>query len=216
MEARVTKLESTVNSIAQTQQHILYMFNNYWHPQYPLNSNPAPSAECLPSCNDVPVCTNTYHEVPTANNGTYNNSTEHSNNVTDEVELVKPLPLNTKLNNVPLPSSTIDTQSLQPVQDVVEINEHFITKQNTPGTLAQLLAREAIFGVQVMGQCTPTGSKKLRALPQQELMGIKTLIFKYYPHMWRSPEKFEDIWHVCQVAIEQCCGRIRRATQKKQ
>ena len=176
MEARVTKLESTVNSIAQTQQH----------PQYPLNSNPAPSAECLPSCNDVLVCTNTYHEVPTANNGTYNNSTEltsaNSNNVTDEVELVKPLPLNTKLNNVPLPSSTIDTHSLQPVQDVVEINEHFITKQNTPGTLAQLLAREAIFGVQVMGQCTPTGSKKLRALPQQELMGIKTLIFKYYPH----------------------------------
>lgn len=123
---------------------------------------------------------------------------------------IKPLPLSNKLNNMPLPSSSINNMGLYPIEDVLEVYEHYITQKNNPSTVAQILAKEAVFGTHLMEQCTPTGTKVLRALPQQGLMKIKTALFKYYPTMWRSPERFEEVWKKCQIAIEQACGRLRR------
>ena len=43
--------------------------------------------------------------------------------------------------------------------------------------LAIILAREAVFGISIMAQCTPLGTKKKKALPQRELYQIKSAIF---------------------------------------
>ena len=43
--------------------------------------------------------------------------------------------------------------------------------------LAIILAREAVFGISIMAQCTPLGTKKKKALPQLELYQIKYAIF---------------------------------------
>ena len=42
-------------------------------------------------------------------------------------------------------------------------------KMEQPGTAAQMLARQAIFGEQTMRKCTPLGSRELKALPQSGL-----------------------------------------------
>ena len=83
---------------------------------------------------------------------------------------IKPLPVCNKLNNMPLPSSSINNMGLYPIEDVLEVYEHYITQKNNPTTVAQILAKEAVFGTHLMEQCTPTGTKVLRALPQQGLM----------------------------------------------
>ena len=171
------------------------------------NSQPLPPATELTT--NVPGPEFTTQSPPPATAG---NQATATTNLPDNV---MPEPVIVKLNNTPLASSLIQRENLRPVRDVLKANEHLVTKLNSPGTLAQLLAREAIFGSEVMGQCTPTGSKRLHALPQKELMDLKIIMFQYYPQWWMSPEMFKDTWHTCQVAIEQCCGRLRRAMQKK-
>ena len=117
---------------------------------------------------------------------------------------------------MPLPSSEIPSDSLYKIEDVLAVYDHLLTnKPSAPGTLAQTLARMAVFGERIMGHCTPTGTRSLRALPQKELMQIKVIIFQYYPNLWRSPEGFETIWCTCQTAMEQCCGRLRREAKKE-
>ena len=49
------------------------------------------------------------------------------------------------------------------------------------GTLAQVIAREAVFSTDMMAVCTPLGTKKLKALPQDELMRIKQAMFQAHP-----------------------------------
>ena len=84
------------------------------------------------------------------------------------------------------------------------------------GLLAITMAREAMFGPTVMGQCTPIGTKAKKALPQKELYEIKLAIFRLYPSCWLEPEKFEEIWKVCHTAIQQACGRQSRELRKSQ
>ena len=54
-----------------------------------------------------------------------------------------------------------------------------ITKAGT--TLAQVLAREAIFGEDVMKKCTPFGNSHLNALPTAEMKQLKMVMFKQFP-----------------------------------
>ena len=79
-----------------------------------------------------------------------------------------------------------------------------------PGTAAQNIVRYAVFGEDLMKKCTPQGSRKLKALPQEGLWRIKVAIFKQYPQYWRDPTLFEETWKKCHTAIEQACGRLRR------
>ena len=83
---------------------------------------------------------------------------------------------------------------------------HYIDKDK-PGTFAQALARDAVFGPDVMWLCTPNGSKNLRALHQNGLFAIKRATFHLYPQCWSN---FEAVWNRCQRAIEQACGRLKR------
>ena len=63
-----------------------------------------------------------------------------------------------------------------------------------PGTVAQQVARSAVFGDEIMKICTPLGSKECKALPQSGLWSIKCAIFKEYPQYWHCPEGFEESW----------------------
>ena len=55
----------------------------------------------------------------------------------------------------------------------------------------------AVFGPQVMAQCTPLGTKSKMALPQKELLRIKEAIFELYPQYWLEPERFDAVWKRC-------------------
>ena len=68
------------------------------------------------------------------------------------------------------------------------------------GLLALTLAREAVFGPEIMAQCTPLGTRMKKALPQKELYQIKAEIFQCY-HL--EPQRFEDIWKRCHIVIQQ-------------
>ena len=99
---------------------------------------------------------------------------------------------------------------LKDINTVLKENEDVL--KATPGTVAQLLARECMFGPYVMAQCTPVGTKSSMALPQRELMSIKEAMYQQHPCC--DPDKFDDVWQTCHTAIEQACGRARRAVLK--
>ena len=64
----------------------------------------------------------------------------------------------------PLPSSAIKKERLLSVE-VVLIKNSKLKGEGKALSLAQRLAREAIFGDDVMIRCTPFGSSTLNALP---------------------------------------------------
>ena len=53
------------------------------------------------------------------------------------------------------------------------------------------LAKEAIFGEEVMRRCTPGGTPELLALPNQELYQLKKLVFSQYSLYWKCLHEFE-------------------------
>ena len=59
------------------------------------------------------------------------------------------------------------------------------------GSLAVKLAREAIFGDEILKQCTPRGRPGILALPQVELNLLKQILFKRFPQYGSCPENFE-------------------------
>ena len=80
-----------------------------------------------------------------------------------------------------------------------------------PSTVAQAVAKLAIFGVEVMKKCTPSGSSKYPALPKNEMYKLKKVVFHAFPSFWHSPVSFEAEWKSkCWPAVEQACRRLRR------
>ena len=78
------------------------------------------------------------------------------------------------------------------------------------GVLVVKLAREAVFGDNVLKKCTPRGWNSLPALPQVELNLLKTTLFGQFDQFWTSPEEFEKKWAVVQEAIAQAYKRLRK------
>ena len=71
--------------------------------------------------------------------------------------------------------------------------------------LAKKLAREAIFGEEVMKQCTPEGTKQLPVLLKEEMF-FSEASFPAVPQFWYSPAEFEKLWKTkCWLAVEQAC-----------
>ena len=63
-----------------------------------------------------------------------------------------------------------------------------------PSTVAQALAKLAVFGVDVMRKCTPSGSSTYPALPKNEMYKLKKTGFHAFPSFWHSPASFEVEW----------------------
>jgi len=124
-----------------------------------------------------------------------------------------PWPLKHTYQNGALPSSAIPKETLQSTEEVLAsiLEGKKQLPEEKAGTVCQILAREAVFGKEIMSRCTPGGSKDLPALPKVELYALKTTLFQQLPLYWRKPEEFEVIWKSkCWVAIEQACHRLRR------
>lgn len=60
--------------------------------------------------------------------------------------------------NTPLPSCDIPKQTQLSVDDVLNVNSD-LKGEEKAATLCQKLAKEAVFGTDVMRRCTPAGSK---------------------------------------------------------
>jgi len=84
--------------------------------------------------------------------------------------------------------------------------------------LCQAIAKEAIFGPDLMATCSPTGGGKSdgRALPTDGMELLKETMFKFFPQYQNCPHQFESQWKICHRAVEQACGRLRREREKRQ
>ena len=112
-----------------------------------------------------------------------------------------------------LPLSEIPTHQLRNCDDVIAQHRKLINDDGA-GTLCQILAKEAIFGKDVMERCTVTGRGGTHALPFQPMNDLKAKMFQLLPRYHSAPEQFEPVWKKCVVAIEQACGRLRRDKKK--
>ncbi len=116
-----------------------------------------------------------------------------------------PLPSNA---SAVLPSSEINKKSLRTVQEVLQQNTK-LWNESSAGTLSQRLAKDAIFGREVMRKCTPNGTREYPALPREELYELKTTLFRQFPKFHKCPANFEALWKKCMTSIEQACKRLR-------
>lgn len=110
--------------------------------------------------------------------------------------------------NTFLPSSEIPKHKLRSIAAVLTENSK-LRMECTAGTLCQTLAKQAIFGKEVMKKCTPNGTCEHPGLPRAELFELKRTMFSQFPRFHSSPEGFEPVWKKCMVAIEQACKRLR-------
>ena len=76
-------------------------------------------------------------------------------------------------------------------------------------TLAMKLAKEAVFGDEVMMRCTPVGGRAFPGLPIAELQLLKQTMFNKFPQYWQTPYEFEGLWSECMASIGQACKHLR-------
>ena len=118
-----------------------------------------------------------------------------------------PLPFNRVSGNA-LPSSRIKKDKLKTVESVIKKYPK-LKDECKAGRLACKLAQEALFGEEVMKECTPIGNRDLPALPQKELRELKKVMFMQYPQYWKTAVEFEPVWKKCLEAVQQLCKRLR-------
>ena len=92
---------------------------------------------------------------------------------------------------------------------MVEINHKYASKGRV-STLALQIARDAVFGEDIMKRCTVMGNREYPGLPRNELFKVKEAIHNLFPELWKVPEEFEAIWSDCVDAIGQGCKRLRK------
>ena len=102
-------------------------------------------------------------------------------------------PIRAKPGNVALPSSAI-------------MKHPKLRFSSKIGTLAVKLARDAVFGDDVMAQCTVAGERGLPGLPTKELQQLKQALFVQFPV---APQEFEVLWKTSTAAVGQACKRLR-------
>ena len=107
-----------------------------------------------------------------------------------------------------LPSSAINNDSLSGIEEIVDRYPKLQTLCKA-GSLACKLAREAIFGEEVLKQCTPKANRNLPGLPSKELEELKRVMFAQYPQLWRTPVEFEPVWQRCLETIQQASKHLR-------
>ena len=122
----------------------------------------------------------------------------------------RPLPIPNKHDNALSSSAIKDWKGRMTISEVIESN-HKLTTVSRVSTLAVRIARDAVFGKQVMKLCTAQGGRELPGLPREELYEIKKAIFDLLPCFWKNVEEFEGVWAGCIKAIGQNCKHQRTA-----
>ena len=116
-------------------------------------------------------------------------------------------PLSTKYNE--MSAVEIPKEKLKTLAEALQKFSSLRTESKI-GVLAVKLAREAIFGDDVLRRCTPRGWSNMPALPQAELNLLKCTLFEQFPRFWTCPEEYEKTWAIAQEAIAQACKRLRK------
>lgn len=129
--------------------------------------------------------------------------------------LDSPLPLTNIVDNPnALPSSQIKKEKLMSVESVVAKYSNLVTESKMP-TLAWKIAKEAVFGEDIMKMCTPIGTRDKPGLPVKEMAEFKKIMFTQCPQYWNSPTEFEGTWRKCLESVQQGCKRLRLYGKKK-
>ncbi|KAL5506197.1 hypothetical protein EMCRGX_G007791 [Ephydatia muelleri] len=87
--------------------------------------------------------------------------------------------------------------------------------EKNAGSLAIELAKDALFGDDVLKLCTPMDTRSLPALPMKELQQLKTISFKRFPQYANSPKEFEELWKICMIAVQQYCMVVLETLGRK-
>ena len=128
--------------------------------------------------------------------------------------LPEPLPVEGVKTLNALPSSSIIRDNLRPIHVILKKHNSLKNDVKNAGRLASVLACEAVFGPEIMTQCTPLGGNtNLKGLPLKELYTLKKIILHQYPQFWEDVKSFEPTWKKCQIALEHCCSSFRRNTK---
>ena len=75
---------------------------------------------------------------------------------------------------------------------MIEANHKYTIKSKI-STLALRIARDAVFGEEVMRECTVMENREYPGLPRPELFKIKQTLYSLFPELWNAPEEFEAI-----------------------
>ena len=85
------------------------------------------------------------------------------------------------------------------------------------GELACRLARESVFGEELMAACTVQGLRGNAALPREGIALIKeTIIQQRFPVMTGDSLALKSIWKSCTDALNHSCSKLRRQKKQKQ
>ena len=132
--------------------------------------------------------------------------TTGSNSSDSYINWQHPPPNTCNVNNRRNTARSATPQILLPPDDVVS---NYMKLKN-PSTMARLsvkLAREAFFGVELMGKCTVAGQRGFDSLPEAQLYNLKLYLVQLFPLLNRA--EFEDKWKDCLISIGQACKSIR-------
>ena len=78
------------------------------------------------------------------------------------------------------------------------------------GELACRLARESVFGEEMMVKCTVHGFRHGKALPPEGIAAIQEAIIQYrFPLLTIDSTGFMAIWKTCAGALNHACSKIR-------
>ena len=120
-----------------------------------------------------------------------------------------PLPFNSSNVNV-LDASEIakSNAALIPISAVLAKHPK-LRCESKVATLAVKLAREALFGDDVLSRCTVSGERAYPGLPVDKVNELKAAIFQQFPQYWTTKHEFEPLWKSCMESVGQACKRLR-------
>ena len=193
------------------QQRYPYMYPQSYHPY----NCPIASFTATPVTTSINSIQTTMRQYSTGvvKNSPADYTDEYPVDVDEGQTVNEPYKIKFHANKNSLPSSVINKQSLRSVKDVLKENIHLCT-ESCAGTLCQKLAKEVIFGEDIMKQCTFYGTRNAPGLPREELYSLKTIMFRQFPRFLSCPHLFEATWKKCIGSVEQACKRIRLNERK--
>lgn len=205
IKRRLTALETTVKALAPPTCGNLDGMGGqpiqYQPPPAPLPAAPTtpttPVARFAPVPQTTPLATSTPSAPITPNNACLSDTPE-------------PFPYKPVHCTFAVPSSEINKAKLLPIGDALAKHSNLIYSSKVR-SLASKLAKESVFGDDVLIRCTVAGSRSFPALPVAELNYLKTIVFKQFPVYWNAKHEFEAVWKDCIDGIGQACKRLRHA-----
>ena len=120
-----------------------------------------------------------------------------------------PLPIKAANPDKALPSNVVQKEKLVAPSGIFAKYPNLRCLSKVKKTLAVKLARDAIFGDDVLIRCTVAGERDHPGLPVNELSQLKQVLFTQFPQFWPSPIEFEPLWKDCVDSIGQACKRLR-------